>query len=181
MVETYVATPIYMALEVTRFTAVSKCQCEIIRNTQAVYLKDRRSNGTKLLKISREERISAEEIMKPHWLQESQVATSSRAGRGWCGGDPWKEVQDQVFRRRRWSTGRIRRIRADHWQVINIRNKVCIKVTWLYIIYYNNLHNALPLPRQKMTTLFFPNLKENSSTCVFFSIVGTRIFPSNLI
>jgi hypothetical protein len=45
-------------------TAVSKCQCEIIRNTQGVYPKDCSSNRTKPLKISPEERISAEEIMK---------------------------------------------------------------------------------------------------------------------
>ena len=53
---------------------MSKCQCEIIRNTQGVYLKDNSTNGIKLLKISLEERISAEEIMKHHWLQESQVS-----------------------------------------------------------------------------------------------------------
>ena len=63
-----------MAPEVTGLTAVSKCQCEIIRNTQGVYLKDNSTNGIKLLKISLEERISAEEIMKHHWLQESQVS-----------------------------------------------------------------------------------------------------------
>jgi hypothetical protein len=55
-------------------TALSKCQCEIIKNTQWVYLKDNSFNGTELLKINREERISTEEIMKHHWLQESQVS-----------------------------------------------------------------------------------------------------------
>jgi hypothetical protein len=60
-------------------TAVSKCQCEIIRNTQGVYLKDRSSNRTKPLKISLEERISAEEIMKHPWLQESQVIRQANA------------------------------------------------------------------------------------------------------
>ena len=60
-------------------TAVSKCQCEIIRNTQGVYLKDRSSNMTKPLKISPEERISAEEIMKHPWLQESQVIRQANA------------------------------------------------------------------------------------------------------
>ena len=34
MLETYVGTPIFMAPEVTGLTAVSKCQWEIIRNTQ---------------------------------------------------------------------------------------------------------------------------------------------------
>jgi hypothetical protein len=49
-------------------TAESKCQCEIIKNTQWVYLKANSFNGTE------EERISTEEIMKHHWLQESQVS-----------------------------------------------------------------------------------------------------------
>ena len=60
-------------------TAVSKCQCEIIRNTKGVYLKDRSSNMTKPLKISPEERISAEEIMKHPWLQESEVIRQANA------------------------------------------------------------------------------------------------------
>jgi DNA-binding response OmpR family regulator len=55
-------------------TAVSKCKCEIIKNTQWVYLKGKSFNGTELLKINREERISTEEIMKHHWLQESEVS-----------------------------------------------------------------------------------------------------------
>ena len=36
-----------------------------------VYLKDNSSNGTKILKISWVQRISAEEIMKHYWLQDS--------------------------------------------------------------------------------------------------------------
>jgi hypothetical protein len=58
---------------------VSKCQCEIIRNTQGVYLKDRSSKKTKPLKISPEERISEEEIMKHPWLKESQVIRQANA------------------------------------------------------------------------------------------------------
>ena len=60
-------------------TAVSKYQCEIIRNTQGVYIKDPSSNMTKPLKISPEKRISAEEIMKHPWLQESQVIRQANA------------------------------------------------------------------------------------------------------
>jgi hypothetical protein len=44
-----------------------------------VYLKDRSSNMTKPLKISPEERISAEEIIKHPWLQESQVIRQANA------------------------------------------------------------------------------------------------------
>jgi hypothetical protein len=57
----------------------SECQCEIIRNIQGVYLKDRSSNRTKPFKIFPEERISAEEIMKHPWLQESQAIRQANA------------------------------------------------------------------------------------------------------
>lgn len=60
-------------------TPVSKCQCEIIRNTQRVYINDWSSNWTELLKMSLEERISVEEIMKHHWLKGSEVIRQAKA------------------------------------------------------------------------------------------------------
>ena len=56
-----------------------------------VYLKDNSSNGSKLLKISREERISAEEIMKHHWLKNRKRWSLTR-GPGW--GSKFLEEED---------------------------------------------------------------------------------------
>ena len=61
---------------------MSKCQCEIIRNTQGVYLKDPSSNMTKPLKISPEERISAEEIMKHQEEVDVEVILTRGPGCG---------------------------------------------------------------------------------------------------